>query len=86
MQHPALVGMVHRTRELRHHQGGFAGRHRPCFQPLCQRAAGQELHREIRLAVALSDFVNRHDIGVVEARHGFRFGAEPGEFLLPCKG
>jgi hypothetical protein len=44
---------------------------------LGQVAALDELHGKVGAALGLAHFVNRHDIRMVQGRHGFRLQAEP---------
>ena len=45
-------------------------------QPLLHRAPGDELHRQVVLAVLLTDLVDRGRVGVLEARRRLRLGQE----------
>ena len=47
-----------------------------------QAAAGDELHREVVLAVVLADLVDRDDAGVVEQRHGLGLVLEPPQLVV----
>jgi hypothetical protein len=51
---------------------------------LRQAASFDQLHRIKVAAAFLPDFKDRHDVGVVELRGGFRFSPEPAHFLFCC--
>jgi len=51
-------------------------RQRPRENVRRKRIAFDEFHREIMVAVARADVINRHDVGMLQARHGFRFAIE----------
>src|SRR4051794_40232639 len=73
MQNSPLMRVMNRPRDLCDHGGGNAAFHRALPNPHGQTSAIHELHREEGVSVMLSDLVNRHDIRVIEAGHGFRF-------------
>ena len=46
-------------------------------EAVAQRAAGHELHRDVRVPVDLADVVHRDDVGVVERRGRARLAHRP---------
>ena len=77
MQHAPHVGKVNRSGDGGQNAGRFARRQRPFGQPLGQRRAADILHAEIRPAVDLADFIDRHDARMIELRGRLGLRLEP---------
>ena len=76
MHDAALVGGVHGAGQGFDQRGGVARRQRGAVELLRQAAAVDVFQREVRQAFVLADFVDLHDVRVLQARDGFGFGAE----------
>ena len=64
--------------------------HRPAssfflLHSLRQAAALHQLHAEVVPSLVLPDFVDGHDVGMIEMRGGFSLGTEPGDFVFICE-
>jgi hypothetical protein len=79
VQDTALVGMMHRASHHRHQPCRLARAAALGGPPSGQASAGQEFHAEEGPAVVFADFLDRHDVRMVEV--GNRLGKE-----LPCLG
>ena len=74
MQHTARVRMRDRAPNASDRSGDNAKFSTPAARPIRDRfPAGHEAHREIVLRLVLPDFVNRHDIRMMQIRRGVRF-------------
>ncbi len=78
MDYAALVGVLHRAGECFAEACRVCGRKRPLADLLRQVAAADEFHREKRPALGLANFVNLHDIGVLQPGDRFRLHAKAG--------
>src|ERR1043165_8283115 len=81
MQDTALMRVMHGSR----HQGD--GTHSVLhveFQGMRLVAGSDELHAEVRQSVMVADFIDRHDVRMIEMGGGFRFCAEPMHVSALC--
>ena len=81
MQDAALVGMMDGPGERLDQLGRrprLLGRAR---EPPVETAAVHVFERQVIHAVLAADFMDLHDVGVLQAGHGFRLGAEAGHLL-----
>src|SRR5436190_1474554 len=70
--------VVEPVSDLRRNVGGFLHRHLlRVAQHVLQRAALQQLHRDVRHAVLLAHVIDLDDVRVVQPPGGFRFAQEP---------
>src|SRR5438046_8941162 len=76
MQNSLLMRVVHGARHLRDQFRSLPDRHRRPPDYFIQLSAFDELHAEVTRTVALADFVNRHDTGMLQTRRGFCFKAK----------
>ena len=74
MQNSVLVRVMHGAGDLRDQFRGLADRHRRAFYDLVKLSAFHELHAEVAGAVALADFVDWNDPGMLQLR--CRFGLQ----------
>ncbi len=81
MEHAALMGVMDGAGERGQEHRRLARREGrlPVGQPLRQGGALHQLHRQEVPAVVLSDFVDGHDVGMVEAGGGAGFGLKAGD-------
>ena len=76
---PRACGVGHRLGRLGHQPGGGAGVVPVAVHQRYEAAAGDQLHREVVLALMLADLVDRDDAGVVEQRDGLGLVLEAAE-------
>ncbi len=78
MHDAALVGVVEPGADLRDQVGNVLERQRLLgFEQLVQPAAGDKLHGDERVVLALADVVNGDDIGVRKVTGGAELALEP---------
>ncbi len=75
--HAPFVRKMHRFGDRLEPLRGLARWHRLLPSHLGQAAAFDQLHREVGLAVVLTYFINRNDVGMGQAGGRFRLAAEP---------
>src|SRR5262249_8673400 len=73
VENSMFVRVVHGACDLRDELGGPPDRHRLAPNNLVKLHAFDKLHAEIARAIALADFVNRNDTGMLQMRCGFGF-------------
>src|SRR5438128_1079484 len=56
-----------------------------CLDPLRQAAALNELHAEVMLPFMLSNFVNRHDVRMIQVSRRFGFTVKAMHVRLRCQ-
>ena len=76
MHHLMAMGVLHGDGQRFHQLGALGRGQRLSLKFLRKAAAGTVFQSEAREAVQLVDFVDLHDVGVLQACHGFRFGSE----------
>ncbi len=77
MDHAAVVRQGEALRHLQQDARGLEGLQPVlALEPLAERLAFDELHREIGLALVLADQVDLHDVRIVELRHAARLAEE----------
>ncbi len=78
MEDAALVGVVHGAGQRDQQFGGAAGIVQVAVgNETGKTAAFEQPHAEVLDAVVLTDFIERHDVGVVQVGGGLRLDAEP---------
>ena len=82
VQDAPLVRVVHRLGHGRDHPHGGPGIGGEVRQPLGEARAGDQLHREVAPLLVPPDLEDRHDVRVVEPRHGLGLVLEPPEIVL----
>ena len=80
---PPAVGGVDRVGQGLHQPGRRSDRHRRAGILLGQGAPLDQFQDQVGAAVMLADLEDLDDVGVLEARHGLRLGAEAGPDLGP---
>ncbi|HKI35726.1 MAG TPA: hypothetical protein VKA46_27975 [Gemmataceae bacterium] len=70
------MGDVHRPRQHLDQGGRFSRRHRGAGELLVQGPAVAEFQGEIGQSIEIADFVDLHDVGVLQAGDGLGLGAE----------
>ena len=85
MNDASLVRVRQRVSHLARITQRRVERHPAACQHLVQRLAGDVLHGDVWLTAGLGDFVNRADVGVVEACGGAGFAQQPRARLLVGK-
>ena len=73
---PCSCGVMHRACDLRDQFHRAANRHRLVPGHFVELSAFDELHAEVARAVALADFVDRNDAGMLQKGGGFGFKAK----------
>ena len=73
------MGEMDRAADGCQNGGGLARRQRAIGQAFGERAAVDELHAEVGLAVGLTDFVKRNDVRMLKARDELGFGLKAGD-------
>jgi hypothetical protein len=68
VEHAALVGVLERLADLRHHRERLGGREAAGVHRLPQVHAVHVLHEQVREAAGLAEVEHAHDAGVREAR------------------
>ena len=81
VHHIVFVREVQRVRDLPGNRQRLAGRDRAAREPVGQRFAVNQIHREIMLAGLHAEIVNRDDVRMLESRGGLRFLHEPLELF-----
>jgi hypothetical protein len=79
MHDAILVRGLQRRRDLPADAQRFLGGQRPAAEPLFERLAIDELHRDVERAVVLVETVDRGDIGVAQRREQLRFALQARE-------
>jgi hypothetical protein len=72
-----LVRVMHSAGEPGNQFSCAADRHRLTPNELVERAAFNEFHAEVARPIALADFVNGNDIGIIQARCSLSLQPEP---------
>ena len=76
MQNAVLVRVMNSARHFRNEFRRAPDRHRLAPGDFIKLAAFDELHAEVARAIALADFVNRNDAGMIQTGGGFGFAAK----------
>ena len=76
MQDVVFVGVLHRACELNNQFHCGPDRHRLTIEDRIELAAFDQAHAEVASAIALADFINRNDAGMVQSGGRFRFATE----------
>ncbi len=78
-----LMGELHGPGQGLHQPGGLLRRLRRAVELTRQRAAVHEFQGEVGKAARLVDFINLHDVGVLQTRHRLGLDAEAREIVRP---
>src|SRR6266849_1631874 len=81
MDDTLLVGCVDRSRQGFHQSGRLLHRHWDAAQVVRQAAPFYQLQREKWMAPLLADFINLHNVGMLQTGDGLGFLAEAGDFF-----
>src|SRR4030095_1668430 len=73
MENSVLVRVMHRSSYLCNQFRRPPDRHRRALNYFVELSAFDELHAEVARAVALTDFVDRNDTGMLQTRRGLCF-------------
>ena len=76
MNDPTVVSDLHRPAKLRCQVGGGPGRQQTAAEVAGETPPFDILQSAIGHAVVLAKIVDLHDVGVLQARHGFHFNSE----------
>jgi hypothetical protein len=81
MDHVAAVRQLHAARQRFHQLRRLGDRQRLAVQLMRQAAALHEFQGAIGVAVGFADLEDLHDVGVLQPRHRFGFGAKARQLL-----
>src|SRR2546430_13451582 len=76
MQNSVFMRVMHRARQLNNQFHCRPDRHRFTLEDYIELAAFDQAHAEVASTIALADFINWNDAGMVQPGGRFRFATE----------